>query len=337
MRMDTQTGTVADSTDTDTATVAFVFDGSGHGHAVVEGDLEASGATTDQGFIWIHINRKNPRAMSWLRNSGLDYFVLDALTAEETRPRCTVHGDGAVINLRGVNLNPGAEPEDMISIRLWVEERRVISVGARPLKAVWAMIEAFNKEHCPQRPGDLVAQIALRLADAAEPTVSALNERVDEMEELVVDEIESVPRHQLGDIRRMAIMLRRYMVPQRDALSTLEIEDLPWLDNRDRSRIREAVDRVSRLGEELDAIRDRAQVIHDQIMDMRAEMMNRQTLVLAVVAAIFLPLGLLTGLLGINVGGIPGEHYGWAFAIVCGVLVVLAAFQIWLYRRIGLF
>jgi zinc transporter len=140
----------------------------------------------------------------------------------------------------------------------------------------------------------------------------------------------------LADVRHQAIVLRRYMVPQRDALTTLEIEDLGWLGDRDRSRIREAADRVTRLGEELDAIRDRAQIVHDQIMDRRAEAMNRNMLVLSVVAAIFLPLGLITGLLGINVGGIPGEAWPWAFWVVCGLLVGIAAGQVLVFRRIGL-
>jgi zinc transporter len=143
-------------------------------------------------------------------------------------------------------------------------------------------------------------------------------------------------RGELADIRRVSIVLRRYMFPQRDALSTLEIEDLPWITGHDRSRLREATERMTRLGEELDAIRDRAQVVHDMLMDMRAEVMNRQMLLLSVVAAIFLPLGLITGLLGINVGGIPGTEYPWAFWVVCFLLVLIGSAQLWLFRRLGL-
>ena len=129
-------------------------------------------------------------------------------------------------------------------------------------------------------------------------------------------------------------MLRRFMFPQRDALSTLEIEEVVWLTQRDRSRLREATERVTRLGEDLDAIRDRAQVVRDQVVDIRAEAMNRQMLVLSVVAAIFLPLGLLTGLLGINVGGVPGEGVPWAFWAVCALLVAICGGQIWLFRKL---
>ena len=267
----------------------------------------------------------------------MDRFVIEALTADETRPRCTVHGDGVLLNLRGVNLLPGAEPEDMISIRFWIEETRVISVGLRPLVATRDLLDAIERKQAPTTPGNLVAGFALRLADRAEPTVAILNEQIDVLEEQTLDEKKVVERSQLAAVRRSAIVLRRYMFPQRDALSTLEIEDLKWLGDRDRSRLREAAERVTRLGEELDAIRDRAQVVHDQIMDRRSETMNRQMLILSVVAALFLPLGLVTGLLGVNVGGIPGANYPWAFGILCGVLLVVGTAQVWLFKRIGLF
>ena len=317
--------------------VSYIFDGEGGAEPVPLSELGDRREGDNQvAFAWIHLERDNPQADDWLRQSDLDPFVIDALTADETRPRCTVIGDGAMLNLRGVNLNPGAEPEDMVSVRLWVEEKRVIGVWRRPLRAVRDMFEAIERNQAPVSPGDLVAKLALRLADRAEPTVAALNEQVDGLEEQVLDQSAEIDRGQLANVRRMAIMLRRFMVPQRDALTTLEIEDLTWFGDRERSRVREAAERVTRLGEDLDAIRDRAQVIHDQLADRRAEAMNRHMLLLAVVAAVFLPLGLLTGLLGVNVGGIPGGGNPWAFLIVCAALVLIGLAQVWFFKRIGL-
>lgn len=259
-----------------------------------------------------------------------------ALTAEKTRPRFAVHCDGALLNLRGVNPLLKAEPQDMISVRLWIEKHRVVGVWLRPLRAVADLIQSIERNQAPVTPGDLVAKRALRLADRAEPTVAGLNERPDDIEDVVLGESAHSQRAELADIRRSAIAIRRYFVPQRDALTSLEIEDLDWLQQQDRNRVREAADRVTRLGEELDAIRDRAQLVYDEIMDRRSEAMDRHMLFLSVVAAIFLPLGLLTGLLGINVDGIPGAQVPWAFVIVFASLVVLAVPQFLIFRTIGL-
>ena len=311
---------------------AFVFDGRGGGRSVAFSEIGAD--APESGFVWVHLHRDDPDSEAWLDNAGLDPLVLEALAADETRPRCTTHGEGAVLVLRGVNLTPGAEPEDMISVRLWIERTRVVGVWVRPLAAIAELCESIERGHAPVSPGDLVARLALRLADKAEPTVAALNERIDDLEQGTPDAQSQRLRVKLARIRRTTIKLRRFMVPQRDALTTFEIEDLDWLSERDRSRLREAADRVTRLGEELDAIRDRAQVINDQIMDMRAEAMNQRMLVLSVVAAIFLPLGLVTGLLGINVGGIPGAGNRWGFWIVCALLAVVCAVQVWLFKRL---
>ncbi len=315
----------------------FLFDGQGHARKLTLDELVTADTSPPGAFTWVHLNRMNAKSLSWLKDCGIDLHVYEALTAEETRPRCTLHGDGVILNLRGINVNPGSEPEDMISIRLWIEDCDVVSLGRRPLSAVKDLVAAIEADRAPTSPGDLVSRLAMRLADRMDPTVSELNEQIDDIEEQVIDDIDDVSRPLLADIRRTAIVLRRYMFPQRDALSTLEIEDIDWLSARDRSRIREAAERMMRLGEELDAIRDRAQIVHDQVTDNRAERMNRQMLVLSIVAALFLPLGLLTGLLGINVGGIPGTNDPWAFAIVCGILVGVGGAQVWFFRKIGLF
>ena len=288
------------------------------------------------GFVWRHADMALPGAGEELEALGLDPLVMQALLAAETRPRCTVHGDGVLMNLRGVNLNPGAEPEDMVSLRLWLTADLVVSVQRRQLRALGDVIEAVERNQGPEGPADLVARLALRLADRAEPVVAGLNENIDALEDAALDGDVPPSRAKLADIRRSAIVLRRYMFPQRDALSTLEIETLPWVRPEDRSRLREATERVTRLAEELDAIRDRAQLVQDQILDLRAEAMNRQMLILSVVAALFLPLGLITGLLGINVAGMPGAQTPWAFWAVCGLLVATAAFQMWVFWRIGL-
>ena len=315
--------------------MAIRFDGQGGFERLEAGDPNA--VETDQGFLWQHLRLGAAGTPGILREAGLDDFVIDALLAEETRPRFTVHGEGAILNLRGVNLQEGAEVEDMISVRFWLTKSRVIGVWRRPLAATEDMLASIERGRGPVSPGDFVARLALRLADRAEPAVADLNEAVDEMEEALLEREARIERSRLSSVRRTAIILRRFLMPQRDALTTLEIEDIGWLSPHDRSQLREAAERIYRLGEDLDAIRDRTQIVSDQMMDARAERLNARMLVLSSVAAIFLPLSLLTGLLGTNVGGIPGARHPVAFWIVCLILVVLGALLFLLARRKGMF
>ena len=143
-------------------------------------------------------------------------------------------------------------------------------------------------------------------------------------------------RAELSDFRRQAINLRRYLAPQREVLARLYGDHTAPLGDTDRFHLRETLDRLTRYVEELDAARDRAAVTQEEVNGRMADQMNSNMYLLSLVAGIFLPLGLLTGLLGINVGGMPGVDSNWAFALVCVILVALAGIQWWLFRRFRL-
>jgi zinc transporter len=317
---------------------AYLLDGAGGATPCDPGALDRHVLKDlDKGFAWLHVERSVAQSKAGLARFDLDEAVHEALLADETRPRCTVIGDGVILNLRGVNLNPGAEPEDMVSLRLWIEDKLVIGVWVRPLAATTDMRDGVARRKAPATLGDFVSKYVLRLADNAEPVTASLNERLDALEETLLKQ-EGLPlRAELADIRAMAIALRRFMFPQRDALTTLQIEDVDWLTELDRHHIRDAADRIIRLAEELDAIRDRAELVHDQIMDRRAEQLNQRMLVLSIVAAMFLPLGLITGMLGMNVGGVPGADWGLGFVITCLVLLAVAGLQVALFKWMKLF
>ncbi len=137
--------------------------------------------------------------------------------------------------------------------------------------------------------------------------LSELDDRVDELEDEVLGGESYELRAKIGSLRRETISLRRYLAPQRDAVARLQNERVPWLDEVTRVHLREIADRTTRYVEDLDSARDRAAVTQDELNSRLSERMNKTMYVLSIVAGIFLPLGLLTGLLGINVGGIPGH------------------------------
>jgi zinc transporter len=198
------------------------MDGAGGAEAMTpEAFAELRPSGDGAGFAWLHMARDHPNLEGYLAACGIDRFVREALTADETRPRCTVHGNGVLLNLRGVNLNPGAEPEDMVSVRFWIEAHRIVGLWVRPLVAVADLKAAAERGQAPVSPGDLVAKLALRLADRAEPVVAVLNEKIDTLEEQVLDAEGGISREELSGVRRSAILLRRYLLPQRDALTTL--------------------------------------------------------------------------------------------------------------------
>lgn len=288
------------------------------------------------GLLWVHIDRGGEQVKTYLQNeSGLDPLIADNLLAEETRPRALEIDGNLLVNLRGVNLNPGANPDDMVSLRMWLEEERIITSRHRPAMAINDIRERIARGRGPQTAGDFLVEAASRLVDRMSPVIEALDEAEDELEDQVVTGERQEIRTKLAGLRRQAIGLRRYLAPQREAMSRIQGEPIAWLDARQKARLRETSDRVMRYVEDLDAVRERAAIIQDEVANRVAESMNKNMYMLAIVATILLPLGFITGLLGINVDGLPGaKDTPWAFAAVTGFLVLLVAVEIAIMRRL---
>jgi zinc transporter len=196
--------------------------------------------------------------------------------------------------------------------------------------------ELLDQGRGPKNVGEFLALLADRLVARMEPVIAEIDDRIDALEDEVLESYSPEMRERLATVRRQAILLRRYFAPQREALLRLasDQEATPWLEQRERHLLRETADRITRYVEDLDAGRERAAVVHDQLANHISDEMNRGMYILSVIAAVFLPLGFITGLLGINVGGMPGVDSAWAFAAVCVLLAVLAGLEFWLLRRL---
>jgi len=319
---------------TDNALIfGYLLDGKGGGKTQDWNAIEAW--TPDKGLLWIHLDSTKTESQSWLmEKSGLNPLTCESLLEQESRPRNILMDDGLLVILRGVNSNPNEEPEDMVAIRMLVSEQRIISMRYRKIMAMQDIHK--NIESCtgPRSAGEFIAMVAERIADRMGDVISEIDDNVDELEDAVLTAESRDLRTQLADLRRATIGLRRYIAPQRDVLARLLHDRITWFSDADRAHLREVAERTARFVEDVDAARERAAVTQEELNNRLSEQMNKAMYVLSIVAAIFLPLGLLTGLLGINVGGIPGTESPWAFTWVSLVLILLAVGLIVWFRKI---
>ena len=311
---------------------ALLLDGNG-GASELEWD-EASRWTPEQGCLWLHFNLELAGVDEWLRaSSQLNELAIDALLSQETRPRATNLGDQLLLALRGVNLNPGSDPEDMVSIRLWTDGNRVISSRYRRLLSVGDIREQFDTGNGPVDAGELLVTLIDRIVRRMSDTVDNFEDEVSALEDRVLSGTDRTLRYDLSLLRKQTIGLRRYLAPQREALNRLIMEKLSWMTSSYQMQLREISDRLVRHIEDIDAVRERAALAQEELLSVVSEQMNERMYVLSLVAAIFLPLGFFTGLMGINVGGMPGVEDSEAFwvvvALCVAVMLVLAVVFRW--------
>jgi len=285
-------------------------------------------------LIWVHLTTNNEHAQEWLvQEAQAPDYIVDALTAMETRPRCDALGDGAFLNLRGRSSEETSSSEPLASVRIWATKGRVISVTRRALIAVDDVVETIESAQI-RDPGDLIAEFATAITRNLDPEVADLGDTLDDCEaDLDADKVFELRRH-VTKVRVAAIGYRRFLAPQRAALEKLAALPCDWLQDDDRLHLSAAADRAARMAEELESIRERSALMHEALTDLRAEQIDSRSLIISIAAMIFLPLTFITGLYGMNVKGLPYAEEPWAFdAIMAACTVISIGIIIYFVRK----
>lgn len=227
--------------------------------------------------------------------------------------------------------------KDMVSIRLWVNTNHVFSLQRRSLKAIKDIQELIIAEKGPANTGQFISMLCKRLYERMDPVFSELNEKIDAIEERIIENVDTNERQSINSFRKQAIIFKRYIAPQKDIILNLINTEKKWIRSTNKRQLQENLNLITRHVENLDLIRERAQIIKDELVAGITDKMNKNMYMLSVITAIFFPLGFLTGLLGINVGGIPGTDNTNAFFIFCGILLGVILFQILLFKKLKWF
>lgn len=285
-------------------------------------------------LVWVHLTNKEDETKTWLTDvARIPDFIVEALTATETRPRCDQIGEGAFLNLRGRSTETMSMSDPLASVRIWAVAGRVISVARLPLPAIDLVI-ASVETGLIRDPGDLIAEFAAAITADLDPEVADLGDVLDDCEaDLDANRIFQL-RREVTKVRVKSIGYRRFLSPQRAAIEKLAALPIAWLEDEDRMHLSAAADRAARMAEELESIRERSALMHEALTDLRAEQIDQRSLILSAVALVFLPLTFLTGLLGMNVQGIPYANQPWAFQGVVWVSIGMAlAITGYFFRR----
>jgi zinc transporter len=153
-----------------------------------------------------------------MRELGLDPKMIEALSAIETRPRMQLLEDGVLINLRGVNTNPGADPEDMVAIRIWFNSEIIISairiwfnseiiISARKherrLLSIEDVRQSIEQGKGPKTPAEFVSAVVEKLANRISDVVDTIDEELTGVETALDERKDNVRQIQqrLSDLR----------------------------------------------------------------------------------------------------------------------------------------
>lgn len=311
------------------AIIACQLDGKGGVIPIAENDV----INCDRP-CWLHLNYTQQRSAEWLQSTHLiPDAVRDGLAGDSMRPRVSRLGDGFMITLRSVNLNSDSRPDQLVAVRVFINDKLIVSTRRRKVSAIDDVLIELQNGNGPVDCGGWLVDLCDTLTDHASEFIDELHEKIIALEDALMDQ-QVPPRGELALLRKQLIVMRRYMTPQRDVYARLASEKLGWMDDDERRRIQEIADRLGRGLEDLDSGIARTGVLSDEIASVMAESMNRRTYTMSLMAMLFLPTTFLTGLFGVNLGGIPGGEWHLGFGVFClSLVVIVVAVAMWLKKR----
>ncbi len=312
---------------------SYAFDALGKAHKL--DNKKTAEELKNDGLAWVHLDANSKSTKHWLEKevSYLDHLIIDALLAEETRPRIVEFDGGLLIILRAVNLNQNAEPEDMVSIRMWIDDCRIITIQLRDMKAVFNLAEQVESGKCIKSSGEFLYNLIYEIFSSTSTFLYGLTEIIDDLEEKVTTTHDMKFREQIIQIRSKSAVFKRHLMPQKDVIKKLMISDRAWINDWSKRHFQENHDSITRLIEEADEARDRSQILHDELSNALSEKLDKSMYKLSVIASIFMPLTFLTGVFGMNIGGVPGVGDSHAFDVFLFGILMIAIVQIVFFKR----
>ncbi len=308
---------------------ARVLDGRGGGRAIGWEEAQTWTATTDGAVLWVHLCRNHDGLRDWLMGAlGISEPTAEMLTSDAARPRGFREGNALVASLRGINFNPGAEPEDMVSMQMWSDGTRLVTLRRQPLQTPRDTLAEVDGGYGPTDAGALITSLVEHLIARMNQSIVDMNDHIDRCDAADVESEADTVLATITSIRRNCLALKRHMGPQHAALEMIARDAPAWFEEHDRREIAESIDRLRRYLDDIDISKESAVVLLDEVRGRAVASSDRTNYLLTIIAAIFLPLGFLTGLMGINVGGMPGVDDGDGFWIVVALCMTILIAQV---------
>ena len=288
---------------------------------------DADSSPRPTGVEWIDVDLEDAESLSWLENnSTLADETRKLLVNNEQRNRRFVVPEGLFLSLcypAETQRVPGSEP--IYRFGVLVTQDSFITIRRHTIPAIEQLLEAIHDETEPPSSGWLyLSKLVFRVAAEVEWILDETADEIDHLEDHVFEAASQPPIDEIGKLRRQLILDRRHTTALNRVIEETLDDHRITLSPTESSSLSSAAQLVIRQVRTVEFFLERANLIQDQIQSLLSDRINTATLRLGVVATVFLPLGFLTGLLGINVAGMPGSHNPIAFWIVCAILTVLA-------------
>ena len=297
--------------------------------------LRETAASDSAGFVWLHFNLTDASAETWIDThlSVVPEFF-EALREGSRSTRIEDANDTLVAVLNDVAFEFSFDPSEIETLWVAVSPRMAISARIRPLRSIDRLRQAVRDGCCFDSPVTFLNHLLHDQGDVLVRIVREATLRVDHIEDSLLYGRLQHKRGDLGKLRRVLVRLQRLLAPEPGALFRLLRQPPPWIAGHDLEELRQATEEFSLILRDLSELQERIKLLQEEIAAQVGEQTNRSLFTLTVVTVLALPINIVAGLLGMNVGGIPLAQSAHGFLVVVLVVVTFTILAGWFaFRR----
>lgn len=284
----------------------------------------AADAAAAPGFVWLHFSLSNQASERYLRRSlALPEAFFDALRSEVRSTRLEIDDDSLLAIVHDVLFDSSFDASEIGTTTLCLGPRLLVSARLRPLRSIEQLRASVRAGQDFRSPVALLAHLLRDQADVLGDILRRSTIKVDGIEDRLLANRIATDRQDLSALRRSLVRLQRLLAPEPTTLFRLLNRPPRWIGRDDVQDLQQAAEEFSTTIGDSAALVERVKLIQEELAALVNEQTGRTLFVLTVVTVLALPINLIAGLFGMNVGGIPLSAAKHGFAAIVGGLVVL--------------
>jgi magnesium transporter len=287
--------------------------------------------------VWVDLDQPTPEEARVLS----DVFHFHALAIEDAlselhHPKIESYGDYLYLILHGIDFRASEHCFRTQDIDFFLGAQFLVTVHPGVSRSIGKIGSACSRDAriLAEGPGMLLYRIVDTMVDNYRPEVDKLSETLDELEDEVFEKPNTQLARRILNFKKDISSLRQVVLPQRDVVGRLARREFPLISEQLAYGFRDVHDHLVRLSDEAMFFQDRITSILDAHLSAVSNQLNQVMKVLTIIATLFMPLTVLTGMYGMNV---PLPHFpggeGAQFWWILLIMFAMSALMLVYFRR----
>ncbi len=288
-----------------------------------------------EGLLWVNISEVTEEHSQFLETT----FRFHRLAVEDTvspnihQPKVDNFGDYLFMIVHGINHAAEKEIVETAELALFIGNHFVVTAHSDRLYSIEAIQKLVELDGRPMKRGAefLAHAIMDSLIDNILPVIEEMIERANEIEEEVIRSPQPHTLNAIMKLKRSVMCLHRIVAPQRDVINRISRGEFSLISTESQIFYRDIYDHITRIEDMNQLVRDSTSDALETYLSAVTNRQNETMKMLAIVAAIFLPLSLVAGVYGMNFEYMPELTWKWSYFIVVGSIGAIILGLLWFF------